>query len=288
MIPLKDAGKQQQVTPGGDPNAPIPSDGGGDSNKGVIGPHPLKDAYIRETYGKIMIKRMDRGEKRVLDAMQAYFMGQCTRIVQHVEGARTFRRKDILDEVFNFEVEIRIAKGTILPLIREILQRAGTDAKELAGSTRPFTLTSRIESHLDSRANIFANQITETTFDQLKTQFSESLTAGESRQQLVSRIRSTYDGYSQSRAETIARTEVHNATQTGTMEGYVQAGLQTKIWVTVGDNRVRDLHRAVDGNMADSCDLVKDAVCFSEKRIHRCQEDWVCLERPFSELSCCC
>lgn len=244
MIPLKDAGKQQTVTPA-DPNAnPNPND---PNAKGIDGPHPLKDAYVREKYGQIMLKRMDRGEKRVLEAMQAYFMGQRTRLIQHVEGVRTFRRKDILDEVFNFEVEINIAKGTILPLIREILIRSGTDAKELAGSTRPFTLTSRIESHLDKRANIFANQITETTFEQLKKDFSESLTAGESRQQLVGRIRSTYDGYSKSRAETIARTEVHNAVQEGTFEGYIQAGLKTKIWVTVGDTRVRDLHRAVDG-----------------------------------------
>lgn len=243
MVTLAEAVKPPE--PQQDPNNPNPQDN--PSGKGALGPHPLQDSFVRERYGKMMIKRMDRQESRVLKAMQEYFGGQRRRLVEHVEGARTFRRKDILDEVFNREVEINIAKGTILPLIRDILKRAGHDAADLSGATHPFHLSSKIESHLDSRAAIFAAQITETTFDQLKSQFSQSIEAGETRQQLISRIRSTYEGYSNDRAAMIARTEVHNATQTGTMEGYVQAGIKTKIWVAVGDARTRDTHRAVDG-----------------------------------------
>jgi SPP1 gp7 family putative phage head morphogenesis protein len=181
----------------------------------------------------------------VLDAMQTYFSGQRRRIVEYVEGTR--KRKDVLDSAFNHELEINIAKGTILPIIKDILKRAGVDAKELAGSSFPFILSQRIEAFLDLRANVFAHQITETTFEKLKSEFAASLEGQESRQQLIARIRSTYEGYDESRARTIARTEVHAATQTGVMEGYRQASLKTKIWVAVGDAATRDTHRAVDG-----------------------------------------
>jgi HK97 family phage portal protein len=247
MIPLSDAGKQAVLQPV-DPNSPNPADQRLPSDKGAVkGPHPLKDAFIRERYGKLMVKRMDRQEGRVLSAIQEYFNGQRRRVIENIEGARTFRRKDILDEAFNHELELRLAKGALLPLLKDILKRAGVDAAEFGGASRPFHLSSRVESSLDMRANIFANQITETTFDDLKSAFADSLAAGESRQQLVGRIRSVYDGYSEGRAYTIARTETHNAVQTGTMEGYKQAGLETKIWVAVGDEKTRDSHLAVDG-----------------------------------------
>jgi uncharacterized protein with gpF-like domain len=45
----------------------------------------------------------------------------------------------------------------------------------------------------------------------------------------------------------IARTEVHNATQFGTVEGYKQAGFTMKIWVAVLDGATRDSHASVDG-----------------------------------------
>lgn len=45
----------------------------------------------------------------------------------------------------------------------------------------------------------------------------------------------------------IARTEVHNATQYGTLEGYKQAGLTTKIWVSVMDEATRESHASIDG-----------------------------------------
>jgi HK97 family phage portal protein len=242
LVPLAHAVEDKPDAAAANDNIPP-----GDQQKSKGGVHPLRDKFIRDRYGKVMVKRMDRHESRVLQAIKEYFSGQRRRIIEHVEGVRVFRRKDILDELFNHETEIRLAKGTLLPLIRDILKRSGTDAAEFAGAAYPFHLSSRIESFLDSRANIFANQITETTFEKLKREFRDSLDQDESRQQLVGRIRNTYNDIDDGRARTIARTEVHAATQTGTMEGYKQAGLDTKIWVAVMDDATRDSHAEVDG-----------------------------------------
>ncbi|TXH50824.1 MAG: phage portal protein [Desulfurellales bacterium] len=235
--PLEQALKEPEPNPNVKPNDP--------EGKGAA-EHPLRDPAVRDAYGKLMIKRMDRAEAKVLDAMQEYFSGQRRRLIEYLEG-HPRKRKDLLEDGFNHQLEIDLAKQTILPLIRDILKRAGMEAKELAGSSFPFVLSQRIESFLDQRSGVFANSINETTFEKLKSEFKASLEAGESRQDLVKRIRGVYEGYDETRARTIARTEVHGATQTGTFEGYKQAGIKTKIWVAVGDAQTRDAHLAADG-----------------------------------------
>jgi len=220
-----------------------------DTEEKSLKPHPLRNKDVRERYGSMMVKRLDRNHQRVIKSVRNYFVEQKKRIIERIVGTRTFRHKDFIDGVFDHVLEINLAKAMLLPLIRQILLKAGTDAADLAGATRPFLLSSSIEGWLDTRAHIFATQITETTFNDLKAAFRNSLDAGESRQQLVARIRDVYDGYDETRATTIARTEVHAATQEGTIDGYQQAGLDTKIWVWAPGvlGGVREDHLAMDG-----------------------------------------
>jgi len=53
------------------------------------------------------------------------------------------------------------------------------------------------------------------------------------------------------RAETIARTEVVGAHNMGNREAMLQSGAKTRIWVTSGDDLVRDTHAAMDGRELD-------------------------------------
>ncbi len=54
------------------------------------------------------------------------------------------------------------------------------------------------------------------------------------------------------RARTIARTEIHSASQSGSMASAETSGIPglMKEWLTVGDDRVRDDHMMVDGDRA--------------------------------------
>lgn len=211
--------------------------------------HPNSDPDVREMWGKMQLKRMDNREKPVLKAMKEYFEEQRDRIVQSVSPAnkRVFRKKDLIEETMSIELEVKLGKEKLLPLMMSVLEEAGSDALTLVGSDYAFNITSDIAGWLDSRVNLFMNQINETTFNTLKEQFAESLASEEGRDELVRRIEDTYGNINESRAATIARTEVHNATQYGTVEGYKQSGLTTKIWVTVGDGSVRDSHASIDG-----------------------------------------
>lgn len=224
--------------------------------------HPLRDYDVRQAYGNVMIKRMDADEKRFIKIFDKYIRGQEKRMIEGLE-AQDFKMftKDIIDETFDKTLELKIAKETFLPIMEQILLEAGINSKEISGSTFEFNITSDIQTWLDKKVDIF-NEINETTFKKLQKEFSESLADGENRPQLVKRIENTFGNISKSRAATIARTEVLGATQKGTIEGYQQANLQIKIWVTVGDSDVRDSHAAQDGEERPINDTFSNGLMF--------------------------
>jgi HK97 family phage portal protein len=238
----------------------------GDSTKTVakgVSDHPLKDYDMRRLYWDIQIKRMDNREKVFKKTLNTYFDEQEQRLVDMLQPTKTrvFRKKELLDELIQLELEVKIGKDMFLPVLRQMLEDAGIQAMEFVGSDGAFNLTADIASWLEKKTDVFLTKINETTFETLKSQFQESLAAEEGRDALVKRVQETYGDVKKTRAKTIARTEVHNATQYGTMKGYEQAGLQIKIWVAVMDDATRESHQMVDGeevpiNMAFSNGLM--------------------------------
>lgn len=211
--------------------------------------HPLQDEKIRRKYWENYIKKADKREDKFIKVLNKYFKGQRERIVEKLEPANTriFRRKNLIDDIFDKELEQKIARGEVLPMLQEFLIEAGVEAVEFVGSKFDFNITTDIAIWLDGKANIFAESINETTFGKLQREFAESLSEGESRDKLVNRIKETYGNIEKSRAATIARTEVQAVSQKGTFEGYKQAGMPIKIWVAVMDSKTRDWHANLDG-----------------------------------------
>lgn len=211
--------------------------------------HPLSDKDFRKKYGEIQEKRLTKKEQKMVSVMRQYFNGQEARLIESLEGKKHFKKKSLLDEIFNYRLEVGIASGAVLPLLRSFLNEAGQDATDLVEYAVGFNMTSQIESWLSKRSDLFAEQISNTTFKQLQKEFSESFEEGETRQELIKRIKDVYAGYDDVRARTIARTEVHGAVQKGTFEGYSQAGVPTKIWVWAPgvDGGVRHDHLNMDG-----------------------------------------
>jgi len=211
--------------------------------------HPLKDYDMRRMYWGVQIKRMDAREKGFKSALDKYFEDQRDRMVEQLQPAntRTFRKKGLIDDLFHIDVEVKIGKTVFIPLMVDLLKQAGIDAMEFAGSEGAFNMGSDIQNWIGDRADIFLRSINETTLDKLKGEFAASIAAEEGREALINRIQDTYGGIKKARGALIARTEVHNATQFGTMQGYKQAGLNTKIWVAVVDGSTRESHAGVDG-----------------------------------------
>lgn len=208
------------------------------------GEHPLRNKENRREYAKMMDKKLAREEKLMLREVKRFFNGQKERLLLALGETR--KRKNLISEAFNQNLEINLAKTALLPIIREVFIAAGQDTADNFNLPK-FNFTSTMETALQKRAEMFSESIIATTTDQLQRVFAESLENNEGRAELVKRIEELYSDISKGRAEVIARTEVHNAMQEGNLEGYIQAGVEIKIWVTVGDDKVREEHEALDG-----------------------------------------
>lgn len=229
----------------------VVQDGNKDATKSLktLTAHPLQDADVRKQYGIMQDKRIGARAKNFKKEVVSYMNDQRDRIITHLDPSKTrvFRKAGIIEDALQIELEVKIGKEKFIPTLTSLLAEAGNDAMDLVGSTYTFNMSAEVKTWLEQKADIFLRSITDTTLSKLKREFAESLANGETRDQLVARVQNTYKDISQGRAEVIARTEVHNVTQYGTMRGYQQAGLNIKIWVTVGDLDVRDSHASQDG-----------------------------------------
>jgi len=206
--------------------------------------HPLQDEKTRRKYHKKYIKTADAEEKLFKKVLKKYWKGQEERVIETFTGGKGMRNKGVND-FFNIELEIAVCKETFIPLLTEMLERAGIDT--IFGAGENFLMDTNIMAWLDEKASIFSTQINETTFETLKEVISEAVTEGQTYSELAGTVKETYGDISKARAVTIARTETGFVMSKGRFESYKQAGTNIKIWVAVIDSRTRDSHAMLDG-----------------------------------------
>lgn len=211
--------------------------------------HPLKDKKIRDMYGKFKVAKEEKNEDKFLIELNSYFKKQKDRLLEDIKSVHknNAKYKNLIDETFNSNLEVKLAVEQLGPLLEAFLMEAGVDTYNLMGGDFKFTLTSEIASWLNNKKEVFAKQINNTTFKELQKQFAESLANEEPRAELVKRIEDTYENISKSRAKTIARTEVGGVMTKGTYESYKQLNIPIKIWVAVDDANTRHSHAMLDG-----------------------------------------
>ena len=98
----------------------------------------------------------------------------------------------------------------------------------------------------------FAKQVSETTIRMLRDELEEAFKNHEDIDSIMKRVAKIFDLSEKGwRAERIARTETIRAANKGSLEGYRQAGVRKKEWVTAIDERTRDWHAEADGQIVD-------------------------------------
>jgi len=216
--------------------------------------HPLRDEAVRKKYGEARSKKEDGQITGFNKVVETYFTEQRDRLVDQIKSRKSFKVKGLLDETFSIELEAKLAKVSFMPLLTQLLAEAGADAMELAGSSFDFNVTSDIRSWMEKQADETSEVINVTTHKKLTSEFEASFAAGETRDDLIKRITTAYDGISKGRAASIARTEVHSVNQYANIEGYRQANMPIKIWVSVIDSETRGMdfmdeadHVSMDG-----------------------------------------
>ncbi len=146
-------------------------------------------------------------------------------------------------------------RGVTAELVNDLLESAA-----VAGLSRlstqfdvSFDLNARwVQEFIEQRAQQLAGQVTQTTYDAIRTELVAGVEGGESIDDLAKRIRQVFQQASDARAETIARTEVisaYNGAATlgaGTLPADVVAGQE---WIATRDARTRESHAAADGQI---------------------------------------
>jgi hypothetical protein len=151
----------------------------------------------------------------------------------------------ILDWIEDFQ-----ADG--MPLLRAIYQEAGTAAVDFAGSGISFDVdNSRAIEYLENRSLSFARTVNETTASDIRAALSKGIAEGESVDDLSKRVAQYYDQARDYRTDRIARTETISSSNAGSFDGYKQAGVEYKAWLSSRDPDTRDLHLALESKYGE-------------------------------------
>lgn len=135
---------------------------------------------------------------------------------------------------------------TYTDLIGQTMRLGADDVVAVAGVD--FNLTNpRVARAVERRAEHLADHVGEASAARVTDAVRTSVEEGTSVNLLARRIRDdAFDGeITTARARRIARTETVGARNAGEYESAVESGaLETKTWITSGDERVRDSHAA--------------------------------------------
>lgn len=127
-----------------------------------------------------------------------------------------------------------------------IAERGEAAAAEIGRELVLDIASGRIGAFIQAHADRALALTSDTTKGMLRDTLAQGIEAQESFSQLVARVRVVFDDRL-ANAATIARTETLPAYNFAALEAWRAGEVQHKEWLTVGDDAVRDEHRAADG-----------------------------------------
>lgn len=158
---------------------------------------------------------------------------------------------DVADEPFNMAEWVKRFRREGRPLLAEMLLAFGAAALEDLALTMAFDVYEpAVVRFLEQRAQRFAVEVNQTTWDALKASLAEGIEAGDSMDTMAERVEAVMAERIRSSAETIALTEVNGAQNGGTVLAWRQSGVvEGKEWVAALDARTRDDHVDAHGQV---------------------------------------
>jgi len=147
-----------------------------------------------------------------------------------------------------------LAVGQLLekmkPVYQDVVETFGADMMQTLEIDLTFDLLNpRVVDFLEMEATKYIAGINETTRRALQAELAEGVEAGESIPELAKRVSAVFEQAKGPRSTVIARTEVVRASNFGNFEAMRQAAVEQKEWLATRDERVRDEHLAMDGQV---------------------------------------
>lgn len=214
----------------------------------------FKDIGQRKSYYNYMMKNIDNEVLSMLGKVIAIKNKQKNEIIKELKKVKPKTKADI-KKIFNKKEQNDKLTNWAIPILTSIFKRAGEDAIGLLSLEKPFNMeeksqtSTRIMGIIKTRAMFFAKSVNDTTFEKLASSLSEGIADGEGIAKLSKRVNETYLDFNDYRAERIARTETTFAINEANLEAYKQVGSEGKEWIATLDDRVRDEHLLMDGEI---------------------------------------
>jgi len=181
---------------------------------------------------------------------------------------KTLKRVDEMAEAIDAIMkELKIAKKldmnvTFEEMMKDSHQFGWVATEVPLGVDEPWMLPDEDAVQYLQRSRLLWEQKKNDTLGSAKYQLIEGIRAGESYEQIKSRLTDAVTKVSN--VDTFVRTEVHIAAEQGRLSLYEKNGVEWVEWLTAGDERVRPEHMQRDGriiHISEARSLINDPNC---------------------------
>jgi len=203
---------------------------------------------VAEVHWKIFLAKQIPLEKIFYSKVKRFLFEQRSRVLEKLHSSLS---KDVSDEIFNEDFEVKAMQKLIRPLYELSLKDGAEMAAEQVGSSNFVfnPLDKDFLGYMQMRITKIPRGMVETIKDQLRDVLTQGITAGEGVNELAERVKGVYNMAS-SRALTIARTESASSINAGRFIQLEKEGVEKHEWITALDEAVRDSHKALEGSIA--------------------------------------
>lgn len=202
---------------------------------------------------KRFVRRAERHEDKIASLVRDLFKRQRDSVLDRLrQKERTAGQA--ADEPFSIAQWLKAFRIEMRPILVRIVEDIGTEALEDLGVSESFDVSNpAVVRFIERRAQRFAQEVNQTTWDELKASLAEGIDAGESLDELAARVEDVIGGRIRSSAETIARTETIGASNGGMLEAWKQSEVvEGKGWLAALDDRTRDTHQEAHNRYQDT------------------------------------
>jgi len=207
-----------------------------------------KKTVNAEVHWKIFLAKQIPLEKTFHSKVKRFLFEQRSRVLEKLHSSLS---KDVSDEIFNEDFEIKAMQKLIRPLYELSLKDGAEMAAEQVGTSSFIfnPLDKAFLAYMEMRVTKIPKGMVETIKDQLRDVLTQGITAGEGVNELAERVKGVYNMAS-GRTLTIARTESASSINAGRFIQLEKEGVQKHEWITALDEAVRDSHKALEGSIA--------------------------------------
>lgn len=205
-------------------------------------------ARARGLYGERLDAAVGRVESVVVRVLRA-IAGRVARLVGDSPSAAALSDDDL--QVIRRDWGEAVTAEIVPTVANAFIESAGVLAKEFADAGRPVEVLSleapAATDFLDAATNRLVG-VADTLWEVARRELADGVRAGEGIEELAARLQEA-GGFGETRARTIARTEVVAAANAASLAQALRLGdsSMVKEWLDSDDTRVREAHEDADG-----------------------------------------